>query len=397
MFKSVLTKIVFIAVATVSTAQAQQIFWKKQNVEIKFNGASATSTFNGIFQRVIVTPTTYECGYNQDPLTEVRQGTCYDVTCSGDGGKSPNWDAFYSAKKAEKASKLAAAIKGVGKTSADSLVAGGYFSSKPRTWEAFKTEVKKAAAAGAITEQVKTMVLSTYREDNMANLGYASGSCQHTAYACNEVVVVREGGYVPQTCVENVEQVLDQKAVFYTFKVQGATLLPTETETISVSLSGEPAESTVKSSYYNSYNAATVQNGNGTAVMMLQATGRKQVDLPVSGFQSVNLVANSANQATLQINVASSILPATASESLVVLYTVRTCTIGFLGACGIGWDKTENYTSKLTNTVSSFTVPATISGKKGVKMEVQVKVFKQNSMYHNANPVTATTNRITLK
>ena len=78
----------------------------------------------------------------------------------------------------------------MGKASAEALVAGGYFNSKPKSWDAFKSVIKSAAQAGAISEQVQTLVLSNYRNENMASLGY-SGGCTSTPYACNEVFIVQ--------------------------------------------------------------------------------------------------------------------------------------------------------------------------------------------------------------
>lgn len=400
--RHVCTQVAIIAFAMVSTAQAQQIYWKRQNVELKvnnLNGGNSVSSFNGIFQKVLVTPVAYECGYKLDPQVEVRQGTCYDVTCAGGAGSSPNWDAFYSAKKAEKATKLANAIKGVGKTSAEALVANGFFSSKPRSWDSFKAEIKSAGARGVISEQVTSMVLNTYRVDNMANLGYSANSCQKTAYACNEVVVIREGGYVPQTCYDNVEQVVEQKAMNYTFNVQNSILLPSETESITVSVSPEPLDSAITASYYNTYIQQVLPGqGFNSVVMNIQGTGRKQVSLPASGLQSVSLLPTDSTKATLQIGVSPAILPANPSESLLVQFQVRTCQVGFLGTCGFGWDHVQNFNGTITNTISSFYAPVSITpGRNGVKMEVEVKVFKQNSVYHNASPISRTTSKITIK
>lgn len=401
MFKctvSSVTKLVLLVFLLASTAEAQQIFWKKKDVDIRFNGSSTVSNYNGVFDRVLVTPTAYECGSYQDPEVEVRNGTCYDVTCSGGAGKSPAWDAFYSAKKDAKATKLAQAIKGVGKTSADSLVAGNYFSSKPRSWNEFKNVITSAAANGAITEQVKSLVLSTYRFENMQNLGYSANSCQATPYPCQETVVTREGGYVPRTCVEDVEQVIEQKAVNYNFHVSGAVLLPSETEQITVSVSGDPLQTGVSSSYYNAYGSQVMAQSQNAAEVFLQATGRKQVDLPSNGLQAVSLIPSGSAQATLQVSVAPEILPVTASESLMVQYQVRTCQVGFLGVCGPGWDRVENFVGKLTHPLSTFAVATNLApGRKGLKMEVQVKVYKQNSLYHNANPLTKTTAKLPLK
>jgi hypothetical protein len=399
MFRSALSKIVVAAFAMVSTAQAQQAYWKKQDIKVQFNGTSSSSSYTGIFQLVKMKTVAYECGYTQDPVVEVRPGTCYDTTCSQGAGKSPAWDAFYGAKKAEKASRLAGAVRGIGKSSAESLVNAGYFSSKPRSWDAFKSEINSAAAAGVISNDVKVLVLSTYRRDNMANLGYSAGSCQTTTYACNEVRVIQEGGYVSQTCVDNVEEVVLSKPVNYVFNVTGANLLPHETETIVVTASGEPHETFVKSSAYNAYAYQLSQNGSNNATLTLQATGRKQVDLPYTGFQSATLTPNGPNKANLQVVVSPSILPASGTETLAIRYEVRSCQAGMLNFCvGGGWAKRETFNGTITSNVSAIDIPVTLpESRKGTKVEVEVSVYKQNSIFHNASPLTKTTQKIIVK
>ena len=117
----------------------------------------------------------------------------------------------------------------MGKASAEALVAGGYFNSKPKSWDAFKSVIKSAAQAGAISEQVQTLVLSNYRNENMASLGY-SGGCTSTPYACNEVFIVQDGYYVAKTCDNAIEQVIERKQLRFQFNVQNAAHLPSESE-----------------------------------------------------------------------------------------------------------------------------------------------------------------------
>lgn len=386
--------------ANAQTSRSQDVYWKKQNVEMNVtSGGTQQFSFAGIFNRVAVSHYYYECGYYSDPQVEVRAGTCYETTCTGGAGRSDAWDAFYSARKEEKASKLAAAIKGVGKVSAEALVAGNYFSSKPRSWDAFKTQIKLASSQGAITKQVEAMVLSTYRADNMSNLGYASGSCRSTPYPCDEVVIIREGYYVSQTCDDAVENVIEQKAVNYTFNVRGAVLLSSEVEKLTAVLSGDARETQLSQSFYNSYNLQVVANNGNQVVVDIQGTGRKQVDLPQDSLQSVNLIPVNGNKAaTLQVSVKPTALPARSTEKLVIDYLVRTCAVGAFGTCGLSWDKSESYTQTLTSAISNFQVPVNIRpGRKGIRMEIEVKIYKQNSIFHNAEPVKKTTDKLTLK
>lgn len=398
MLKNILSVLVAGTAILASSANAQEVYWKKQNVNIQITRSeSQVATYSQLFQKMVLIHNYYECGYYQEPEILVRPGTCYELKCEGGAGRSPNWDAFYSAKKAEKASKLAKAIKGIGKSSADALVDGGSFSTKPRSWEAFKSEINSAANSGAISQQVKTLVLSTYRADNMSNLGYASGNCHDTVYSCDEVTVLREGQYISQQCDEPRESLVDSKLMNYSFQIKGAVLLPSETEALRLSLSGSPEEMTLGATEYNNYSSQILSAGENQVVVAINGTGRKQVDLPRTSIQSVSLIPANRSSVTLQISVAAAALPAQGSEQLIAAYEVRTCKIGFFGTCGIGWDKKESFIGQVTGVVTSFGAPITIQpGSKGIRMEVEVKVYKQNSIYHNARPVIQTTEKLTL-
>lgn len=380
-------------------AFAQEVYWKKQDVTVQVTSQSGKDfSYNQIFHRMVLTHNYYECGYYQEPEVVIRPGTCYEVICQGGAGRSPAWDAFYSARKEEKATKLAAAIKGVGKASAESLVQANYFYSKPRSWEAFKAEINRAAQSGVITQQVKALVLSTYRNDNISNLGYASGSCTYTPYACDEVVVIREGQYVSRTCDDPRETVIDSKQMNYSIRVDNSVLLPSEVEKLNLSLSGQASESNLKSSIYNNYSLQIVGQNESSTQLILSGVSRRLVNLPSDSLLSVALVPQGAQLANLQISVSPGALPANNTEQLAVSFEVRTCNIGLLGLCGFSWDKKQTFNGFINNGMVSFKAPTGLPvSSRGVKMEVQVKIYKMNSMYHNAQPVVKTTRTIKLK
>ncbi len=396
--KFILTLAIALTTAA-SMAQAQQVYWKKQNVSIQVSpNGSRDSSYSQIFQRMVLTHNYYECGYYQDPIVQTQQGTCYEVSCQGGAGQSQAWNAFYSARKEEKASKLAAAIKGIGKSSAESLISANYFSSKPRSWDAFKAEINRAANSGVITSQVRTLVLSTYRMDNINNLGYSSGNCTYTPYACEEVVVIREGQYVSQTCDDARETVIDSKLMNYNFHVDNAVLLKSEVENISVAVSGDPSTTELQSATYNNYSLQIVGQSQNSVDVLLSGVSRKQVNLPAGSLMNAQLIPQNAQTATLQVTVSPNALPAANTEKLAVSFEVRTCAIGFLGICGLSWDKKQVFNGTITKNISSFNVPTGLpNAKRGVKMEVQVKIYKMNSIYHNARPVSKTTPSIKLK
>tara|TARA_B110001454_G_scaffold219204_1_gene252264 strand:+ start:78261 stop:79436 length:1176 start_codon:yes stop_codon:yes gene_type:complete len=377
-----------------SFATAQEVYWKKQTVSLPVAGSASKGTYAQSFQRVVLQHNYYECGFPVEPTVQVVQGTCYDTTCSGGAGKSPLWDAFYSARKEEKPSRLAAAIKGVGQASADPLVAGGYFNSKPKSWNAFKSVINSAAANGAITQQVKTLVLSNYRNENMANLGYAGG-CTSTPYTCDEVHVIQEGYYVQRTCDAPVEQPIESRQVSFEFNVENSILLPSETENIELSVSPEAGEISMKEAYYNKYAIQAQQTGPNHIVVSIDGAARKQVPLPKGSLQSVSLTATGATTADLQVSVSPAILPVAQGEQLVIKYEVKSCKIGFFPC--ITWDKKETFTKLATGPTTTIPVSSPLVGKKGLKMQVDVEVYKSNSIYHNAKPLSKDTESIKLK
>jgi hypothetical protein len=401
MYKNLITTALFLVTTTSVFAQPindPDVFWRKVPVSIPVSGAAPAqkSSFQQVMQQIVIQHNLYDCSYVQDPVVGVKPGICYDTVCQGGAGKSPAWDAFYSAKKEEKANRLADAIQGVGKASAEKLILGGYFNSKPKTWQAFKAAINQATMDAAITSQVQGLVLSTYRNENMSKLGY-NGGCTSTEYQCDEVYVITPGYYVQQTCDNPVEKVIQNKPMTFEFEVENSVLLPSESENLIVNVSGELSEITLNKAHYNSYQFSVEPTGPQSASISISGTGRYQVSLPSNAIQSVGLVPVDGKSATLQISVHPGVLPAAATEQLVVSYEVKSCKIGFLGVCGPGWDKKQAFTGTLTNAISNFAVSSDLVGKKGLKMEVDVKIYKQNSVYHNTSPASKSTSTIKLK
>lgn len=387
------------AILLVSTfATAQEVYWKPQPVSVKVANGDSQATFNGIFQQVVLQHNFYECGYNVDPVVQIVQGTCYDVSCQGGAGKSELWNAFFSARKEEKPARLAQAIKGVGQSSAEALVNGGYFNSKPKSWDAFKSVINQAAASGAISQQVKTLVLSNFRNENMANLGYNGGGCTSVPYTCEEVTIIQDGYYVSKTCDAPVEHVINTKQMNYQFNIQNAVLLPSEQESLSFNLTAIPSDATLSPSIYNKYTFQTQQVAENQVHVNVMGVTRNQVALPSDAIQSVALIPVDGSSATLQVSVLPAILPVNEQEQLVISYEVKSCKMGFLPCGVVSWDEKKTFTANIKDAVTSIPVASTLTGaKKGIKIDVEIKVYKQNSIYHNAKPVTKKADAIKLK
>lgn len=284
---------------------------------------------------MLQTTTPYDCSYYTEPQFYTIAGTCYDLQCSGSTGQSRAWNDFYSAKKERKAAKLADAIKGVGEGTASKFVEKGIFNSKPKSWNDFRSAIKTATQIGIISSEQERMILSTYREDNMSNLGYSSNSCKSVAYSCPEIIITSPSVFVPKTCTDVETQVIGNKAILYKVKVENADLLAGETENINVQLSVDPSQISLEPAYYNQYSTQLVNFNGQTGELLTQGQGRKQVDLPSSYLSNVSI---SGDYPILQPGE-----------------------------------------------------------KRGVKMEVDVEIYKTSSNYFNPKVIKKSSNKITLK
>ncbi len=96
----------------------------------------------------------------------------------GDGSKG-DWKGFFNAKKEDKAAALAAAVKGIGLSTAKKIMKDGrYFQSKPESWEQFHKmifDIQDDLKLPVVSE-----VLGEYGKENERNLGYVpeGGTCE---------------------------------------------------------------------------------------------------------------------------------------------------------------------------------------------------------------------------
>src|SRR5690606_10447683 len=109
----------------------------------------------------------------------------YDCEETQGDGRRGDWKGFYD-QAGNKASQLAAAIKGVGPATAPHLVP--FFQrGKPRSWRQFADLINSAAndmeRSAGINRGWTNNVLKQHKADNIQNLGYASDeTCKITGY-----------------------------------------------------------------------------------------------------------------------------------------------------------------------------------------------------------------------
>lgn len=234
-------------------------------------------------------------------------------------GNPDPWHGYFNAKKADKPAALAKAIRGVGQNTAEIIVENGYFSSKPRSWDDFKAEIKgierdlegRYPAMNGLYENV----VSRYGSDNKQNLygtpqrddgdrdpgdHYPSpGSGRRRQEPTSPQIVCRpvtrsETIWVKKT-YEKLVDVLRKKVDVF---IENGTLLNGETESIQLVWDGRSDAVQVNvSQALNSYNVSIEARG---FVYKLTGTGRKAVS-PASGDFSATL-SNVGGKLTLTVN-----------------------------------------------------------------------------------------------
>jgi hypothetical protein len=386
-----------LSLGNLSQAQIHsEIYWTKSNAKIQLKSASGSYQFSDTFSKILEVQVPSICRDWVDGTGGAWQtATCVELECSGSGsGKSPAWDAFYAAKKDQKAIKLASAIKGIGKASAEKLVSAGAFSSKPRSWSEFKSEIKKAETSGVISAQVSSMVLNQYQSDNRSTLGYSSADCRTNTYSCQQWVEGTPGYYHEYDCLDTQSQTLETRSMNFTVNVQGAVLQSFETENLNIIVSPDLNDLKVDGAYYNIYRATADLQGSFGSIN-ISGQSRNLVQLPKAAVQNADLNYYSADR-IMQFSLAldSKYLNTVPSEAMVLEYTVRTCTPGWTGFCKPGWDKVQSPQQVvLTQPLTRLNLTVTA----GDKAEVEYKLYKATSSFYSANPIVEKTSTVKAK
>lgn len=118
----------------------------------------------------------YEISYKTRTVLETHWELDCDVE-AGDGSHG-DWHNYWSVPKYERPVRLAAAVKGIGLSSATRIVNSGiFFQKKPRSWNAFKMEIRRID--NTLGLYLYSEVIVKYGRDNARNLGYESDkTCQ---------------------------------------------------------------------------------------------------------------------------------------------------------------------------------------------------------------------------
>jgi hypothetical protein len=324
--------------------------------------------------------------------TERYQGVCqvpgevkstvqyYDYDCNAiSSGSNPLWNAYFQTGGEKKAAALDNAIKGVGIDSAKALIKGGYFRSKPKTWNDFKDELRSAADAGVIKKSVYTNATTQYGADNLQALGYTLAQCR-TVLKSDTFYI---DGIVDVACWKTRtvtrKQIITSIPKVADVRVKGSVLQPFEKDVITFSADNN-GEMTVTGEPYNRYELKRYSKGE-TTYLTLVGVERVRVNLPK------NVVVNSdlqprGNKLEFTLNVDPRFLPAEkGQDQLVLKYVVKNCNKGMMGCAVFSRDEQSSETQYAVINSANFTMPVDVAS--GRRAWVEYTVQRKNSQFYN--------------
>lgn len=225
-----------------------------------------------------------------------KPAQCTELDCNdtiGDGTKG-DWKNYFNVPKSQKPRALAAAIKGIGETTAERIIDLGYFTSKPRSWYAFSNEIRSAQNGlnrAGYNYNFSENVLGAYGYENAVNLGYYSeNACTVRKYECSTYVEVEREEfykYVPVTA-----KVVARNMVLQSF----------EKETFNITLNHIAGEADVDvRSGYNKYTTEVSTANRNETYIELNGIGRIKGKLPVETVRAS--LARDAKGLVLTVNV----------------------------------------------------------------------------------------------
>jgi len=197
---------------------------------------------------------------------------CMDIPGIGRG----YWHNYWSLPQSQKPRALSDAIRGLGYSTAKKIVySTNYFRRKPRTWNAFKSEIRRISEDRyANAHEIYTNVIRKYGKENASNLGYWS-IAHHTH--CHWVLV-SDNYYVE----ERVRNYLHTEETVINVSFEGGFLIGGEREKLRAEWDGERVTFTSISTLhdYDFY-----QDENDEQTYILRATNRRQISPKINHFR----------------------------------------------------------------------------------------------------------------
>ncbi|HRO66658.1 MAG TPA: hypothetical protein PL182_03735 [Pseudobdellovibrionaceae bacterium] len=360
------------------------IEWEKDVQEIEVNPAggnySAVFTPRKVMKWVESVPYT---DYESRWVPVERPGICERYVCRDDAqNESPSWNRFFRAgSKAEKTKALADAVKGIGDVSAEKLVAGRYFSSKPRSWTAFVNEIERAKNNGTLPSNIVYNVTVKYKADNMANLGYEANSCSIEQYNCT----VFEDKLIqfPVTRYRSVtrQKVMEERRREFRISVNNPILQNFETDVISVQVGDQDGDVSVH--YPDAKTIYQHQIDLRGGRITFTGVDRVKLPLPRTILRGGDLTfQKGTDEAQLNLAVDAKYIPDAqndGNDQLVIRYVVGRCKQNWLGYCKGDFAMDQPMYAQVTGSQFYLRIPIA----KNERMIVKYSFARMNSRYYN--------------
>jgi hypothetical protein len=350
-------KLLFVALAMISL----QAFGQRY----EFGKASKTL-------RIKPTSSSFEVNLNI-PLYKIEDKlvletvTCRIPECStelGDGSEG-HWHGYFSVRASEKAKALAAAIKGIGKVTAERIVDFNLFTHKPNNWREFSVLIKKIERqleARGYSYKFSTQVLEVHGYDNLISLGYGTEkSCRYVETFCDQLSVKEV-----KTFSHYIERNLS-------VSVKNQTLQSFETDTLEITAGSAPSDVSFSATGFNRYTATLYNRGRE---LDLDAVRIKRA-FPVTEV-SATLTKDVAKNFIWNLNVPQKFFAEDKEASMEVIYEL--CRSDWFGGCFAVVGGPFQSTLSGNKIVKTFT---TSGLKKGSKYFVRARLNKVDSKYYS--------------
>jgi hypothetical protein len=345
-----------------------------QSYNVKFNQFSVYDVKQQVEKIVPQVETRWELIQNSVLVCDEQSGT----------GKSPYWNAFYSAPPAKKAAALADAIEGVGPVSSAALVKHHYFAQKPRNWSDFREEIQRAARNEVINKNVEHQILYKYRSENMAKLGYntqLSGVCKletesYYAPRVNRRVIVDE--------IITHRDLITTEFRNYQVRISGQRLQSFESEMLILNFDHDSNQVTLSQAAYNNFSVSFEGS-----LITITGISRKAIKLPENVFTGAAFLEGSGGKARFSAPINRMYVPRTSADGqLLVSVRVYSCKQGFFGGCSItNRDERTHETAIKDVTPGSGYVNHQFSISPGRRYWVSYWVYAANSPWYINNVV----------
>ncbi|MEC9282792.1 MAG: hypothetical protein VX642_08770 [Bdellovibrionota bacterium] len=200
------------------------IIYKDSSATTYFQGPTEGETFTG---SVDLELKRYGVFIDYEPVVvEV-----YDYVCPKQyyGNNKGDWKGYFNVTKSQKASALAAAVKGIGKGYAPHLVEDrSFLRRKPSTWSEFMRELYDAQERNPKALRGLVANVRKYEADNKQNLGFTVDSSYQQSCSYEVVDTYRDYQEVTK------ERFLNSMLLTVDLSLEGALLLEGESQQLTV-------------------------------------------------------------------------------------------------------------------------------------------------------------------